>query len=292
MDGMKKYNKTHLMKTLPKNISITILIIITSCESGNISFPKTTFDSPFPKRNINLDKIIGDHLLIKSWLDTLSISISSTRKFNLITNDKTGDTIFLGPICRYRGLYYFNQQLNDSSYWIYAVKITDNLIYGLDTGYDQMLLVDEFIDKGLYPQLVKYQTEDAIRLHPEKRGLKKLFTSIVDSISPDTIINTKETSAFSFENIATGSQIDPEEYELITNVYPNPTRDYINIDLGRNENITYQLINHKSQSVLTGDLTSQKSRIDLLNLPEGIYAMVLQNKKTKQKEVLKIVKVK
>lgn len=280
------------MKTLQTIIWITIVAILVSCKSGNMSFPKTTFDSSFPKRNINLDKFIGDHLIIKTCEDTLSLTINSTRKLNLITNSKTGDTIFLGTVSRFRGLFYFNQQLNDSSYWIYAVKITENLIYGLNTAFDQSLLVDAAIENGLYPELVKYQTPENIRLHPDKRELKKLFTSILDSISPDTIINYREISSAFIDINKIESQIDPEEFEFITKVYPNPAKDYIIIDRGQRDNIVYQIINNKGQSVLNGNLLDKETKIDLVRVPYGVYVLILLNEDTKQKEVIKIMKTK
>ena len=171
-----------------------LTILLSSCDGSleNIfPSPKTRFDSPFPKHNRNLTNILGDNLTIKSGTDTLELKISALKNYNLIINSKNNDTLFKGTVCKFRGLYYFSQQLNDTSFWIYAVKLNDNLIYGIRTSWEQTMLVDKAIEKGNNKKLVKYITADRIRLRTDKRDLTNLFSSIIDSIAPYTILQLK-----------------------------------------------------------------------------------------------------
>lgn len=270
---------------------LTILLLTACSESEEKIFPKTTFDSPFPKRNYDITNIFGNQLSIKTTYDTLILNISATKKSNLITNRITGDTIFFGTICRFRGLYYFNQQLNDSSYWIYAVKINDNLIYGFNSAWDQTLLVDRAIENGLHKKLVKYLSTDRIRLHPDKKEFKNLFSAIIDSITPDTIIMQFNTT-FTYDNDTTGvtRQVDPEDYLFLSKIYPNPATDFVNIELQQKNNITYKLTDIKGKTVLEGRFTDTKNKIDLTGQVDGIYLLTLVNPTDNYKEVTKIIK--
>lgn len=271
---------------------LTILLLTACSESEEKIFPKTTFDSPFPKRNYDITNIFGNQLSIKTPYDTLTLNISATKKSNLITNRITGDTLFFGVVCRFRGLYYFNQQLNDSSYWIYAVKINDNLIYGFNSALGQTLLVDRAIENGLHKKLVKYISTDRIRLHPDKKELKNLFSAIIDSISPDTIImqfNTTYTNDFN-DTTGIARQIDPEDYLFLSKIYPNPATDFVIIELQQKNKITYQLTDINGKTVLEGRFIDTKNKIDLTGQVDGIYLLTLVNLTDNHKEVTKIVK--
>jgi hypothetical protein len=115
---------------------------------------QNTFDAPFPKRNRNLAKILGDTLQIEGRCFPLTFKILYTRKSNLIININTGDTLFKGTVCKYRDLFYFSEQINDTSFRIFALKITDSLIYGFQN-YFQYAQIDSLVAQGKFPQLVK-----------------------------------------------------------------------------------------------------------------------------------------
>lgn len=279
------------MKTLLKLIWITIFVL-TSCEGGKEPLPKTTFNSPFPKRNKDLTNILGEQLSIKQGTDTLSITIAAFKNYNLITNNKNGDTLFKGTVSRFRGLYYFTQQLNDTSFWIYAVKLSDNLIYGLNTAWEQTLFVDRAIENGKHKKLVTYITADQIRLHPDKKELKLLFTSIIDSISPDTIIQFQKLTPSLEDKSKTLIPIDPEEFEFFSKVYPNPTTGLINIELQQKNKFIYQLTDMHGKTILNGQFSDLTNKINLSKQAAGIYYLTLINPEDNQKETTKILKAK
>lgn len=279
------------MKIISQHLTLIAMIFIASCSDLSIIFPKSSFDAPFPKRNINLTYVLGDQITIKTGTDTITLAISAFKENNLITYSGTNDTMFYGKVCRFRGLYYFNQQMNDSSYWIYAVRITDQLIYGLNTEWEQLALVDSAIEKGNHKKLVKYISSDKIRLHLDKRELKKLYAPIIDRIIPDTIIQVHEYTTTLNSTSKNPIAIDPEEFEYLSKAYPNPTADIVNIELQQNSNgIGYSLTNLKGQTLLNGQFLDIKNKIDLSNQPNGIYLLTLTNQATSQKETIKVIK--
>jgi hypothetical protein len=278
------------MKTLRQLFWLTILL--SSCGDSVDYFPKTTFDSPFPKRNRDLTNILGDNLTIKSGTDTLALTISAFKNYNLITNSKTGDTLFKGTVCKFRRLYFFSQQFNDTCFFIYAVKLTDNLVYGLNTAWEQTILVERAIENGQHQKIVKYRSADKIRLHPDKRVLKNIFSVIIDSIPPDTILQFQETTPALTDTTKVVTQIDPEDFEFFSKVYPNPTTDFVNIELQQKNKITYQLTDLNGKTVLQGQFTDTKNKIDLSGQTAGVFYLTLFNPTDNQKETTKIIKTK
>jgi Secretion system C-terminal sorting domain len=285
-----KFNSIFRMKKLLHFFCFTILF--SACGDTNIfeNFPKSTFDSPFPKSNRDLTNILCDTLRVKSGNDTLTLSISAYKNYNLIVDCKSSDTLFKGTVSKYRGLYLFSQQLNDTAYWIYAVKLKDNLIYGLNSALQQTFLIDSAIVKGQHIKLVKYITTESIRLHPNKRELKTLFSSIIETIEPDTILEFNNSSHLLADTSHLVVQIDAEDFDFLSKVYPNPTTDFVNIELQHKSNITYQLSDIYGRIILNGQFTEAKSRIDLTAQGVGAYHLKLVNQKDNQVETIKIVK--
>jgi len=275
------------MKKLLSLAVCTVAIMLNSCEFITVS---TTFDAPFPKRNRNLSNILGDELTIKSGNDTLELKISSTRTNNLITNSQTGDTLFYGKVTKFRGLYYFSERLDDTSCFIYAVKISDKLIYGLNTGWTQMSLAGEEIKKG-NNKLLRYINSDSttIRLHPDKYEMKKLFGSIINKIDPDTILNFKEEEVEERSNFV--METNSEELDYISKAYPNPTKDFVTINLQQKENSSFQLTDLRGNILKEGKINTAAFKIDLSKEQAGIYMLTMINASDKEKETIKIVKV-
>ena len=117
-------------------------------------------------------------------------------------------------------LYPFNEKINDSSYYISALKIKGNLIYGLYDRWSQLYEVDDIIIKGNNKKLVKFISRDTtkIRLHVDKKELKDLFNSIINSVIPDTIINYDESNFEVINEIEPKTQPENDENENVIKV--------------------------------------------------------------------------
>lgn len=278
-----------------KNLILFLIGIVTlaSCDDGKTHRPLSTFDAPFPKRNKNLSMILGNRITIKTATnDTLILKITSNPNNNLIINSQTGDTVFFGTVCKFRGLYYFSEQVNDSSYWIYAVKIAEPLIYGLTKGWMQLFYVDDAVIYGANKKLVKYINADTsiIRLYSDKRELKKLFSSIFKYEKPDTIINLQNTVPLAVDSTTIMAAIDPEDFNYFLKAYPNPTSGIITIELQQKNIPEYQLSDLKGNIIFEGKFENFSNKMDLSRQQPGMYTLTIINANDKQKESIKIMK--
>lgn len=230
--------------------------------------------------------------MVKSNGDTLTLKITSTKNDNLIIDSETGDTLFFGSVCKYRDLYYFNQKVNDSSYYISAVKITGKLIYGLN--YDrwfQFYEVDNKITKGNNKKLIKSINHDTtvIRLHPDKKELRNLFTSIINNIEPDTILNYDKSNFNVVDKIESVTEPEQDENGNVLKVYPNPATDFITIELKHKNKSSFQLADGNGRTILQGQLNELVNKIDIGNHPTGTYFLTVNNLGENEKETIKIV---
>jgi hypothetical protein len=250
-----------------------------------------TFDAPFPKRNRNLQRILGDSIVVFGKCGSTNLRILSTNAYNLIINTQTNDTIFKGTVCRYRDLYYLSEQINKISYRIYALKITDSSIYGLQN-YFQYHQIDTAISNGSYPKLVKYmdQNKKLIRLHPDKKELRRLFTSIIDKTEPFEIFLRYPIPKNSIEEDLTNT-IEPDDFEMLSKAYPNPVKDILHIDLQQKPKATpYFVSDIKGKIVMQGQFHDISNKIDVSRLLNGSYILTI-NTSDKQKETIKIIKI-
>lgn len=271
---------------------LLILIIIFSCKKAEApaeEMPISTFDSPFPKNNKQLDRIFGETLLVKNYNDTLVLNIKSNKYTNLITS-KEGDTLFYGKVCKYRDYYYFNHKVNDTSYYISAFKIKGDLIYGLDFG-PQFFAVDKNILKGVYKKELVFINSDTsvIRLKTNKVELKKLFTIIMNNTVPDTLIQPKSTINTISKNelVTEKDEDDSENLEYSVKAYPNPAVDYINVET--NKKSSFQLFNSSNKLILEGQLNDVKNKIDISNQQSGLYFLIVKNIENNQSKTMKIL---
>ena len=279
---------------------MAIIAIVTSC--GPSTSYDISYDSSFPKQNKDLTKILGNSLTIKHDSDTIRLLISSAKGFNLIVDSKTGDTLFFGKVCRYRGFYFFNIKNNDTNYSIYPVMIKDNLIYGLIDPYQQMNdFATEIFKRGEKQKMVRYFNEVVssdksltlrkYRLHPDKKELKRIYAPIMDSIVPDTIINYQEISSVLTSSTSLISQMEPEDFEQISKVYPNPAKDAVNIELRNREILNFQMYNSEGMLIKQGRFSEIINKLDLTGIEAGVYSITLVKPVTNEKETVKIIKV-
>jgi len=93
-------------------------------------------------------------------------------------------------------------------------------------------------------------------------------------------------------DIATGgsSIIDLANDISLINIYPNPSKNTINIDLGSNDlqNSSIQLINVLGEVIMNQPVIQQKNTIDLSNYPIGNYLIQFNN--NKGSKTLKVIK--
>lgn len=95
-----------------------------------------------------------------------------------------------------------------------------------------------------------------------------------------------------------GTQIAYEVTELLSvdeenlvslNIYPNPTSDFISINLKENTNLDYKLLDLSGKEIESGTLSNLENKINLNALNTAVYLLnIYQN--SKQLKSYKIVK--
>ena len=90
----------------------------------------------------------------------------------------------------------------------------------------------------------------------------------------------------------TVAQIDPEHFEFFSKVYPNPTTDFVNIELQQKNKIAYKLTDLNGRTILQGQFADIINKIDLSKQTAGIYYLTLINLTDNQKETTKIIRTK
>lgn len=271
------------------------------------------FDAPFSKRNYDLTKILGDTFQIYGTCEILTFRILYSKKNTLIINAETDDTTFNGTVCVFKDLYYLTEKIENNSYRISALKITDSFIYGLQS-YFQYYQVDTAITNGSYPKLIKFveQNKNNIVLHTKKRKLRQLFTSIINSTKPfefvkpysisktpnkEDLSNTVEqddevktdSTEPNFEVLS--NSIKAEGLNIIAKVYPIPAKDIIHVDLQQNIGKTdYFLSDMKGKILMQGQFNDINNKIDVSRLANGTYTLSVVKSK-QQRETIKIFKI-
>ena len=138
--------------------------------------------------------------------------------------------------------------------------------------------------------MVKETASDKIILHPEKKEMKKLFSAIVDSLLPDTMLQRKALPNEFAGEINTAAEIDPDDFELFSKVYPNPARDVLAIELHEKNKIEYELSDLQGRIVMKGEFNELINKIDISGQAQGIYHLTLTNPPDKKREAVKIIK--
>jgi len=132
-----------------------------------------------------------------------------------------------------------------------------------------------------------------IKLTPEKKVMKIIYRSILDSLPSDTIIdffgveNTHELKTT--ENtiyISEPNEISSEE--IIVKLYPNPANDYIIIETKDLLDNTYRISNTKGQIVLSGKINSEEFKIDVSEFNTGTFFINVDQENGKS-ETLKFI---
>ena len=75
--------------------------------------------------------------------------------------------------------------------------------------------------------------------------------------------------------------------ELISKIYPNPTENFLNVHLNAIENLKYQLIDLSGRIVMSGELSTLQSKIELTSLEASIYVFNIQ----KDNSIIKSYKI-
>ncbi len=284
---------------------LIVLFLISACTDSNYGI-KSSFDRPFPKRTKNLTCTLGNEFSLRIENDTLNFKVTFNRKNreNFIIQENTNDTLFAGTVCKYRGLYYFNSQLNDTTYWIYAIKIENGTIRGLNSGWIQMAAWDSKFENLLKkPDKAKINKspilnyvdsiKGIIRLTPDKKEMKKFYEVIIDSLPAYTLIDWHEPiQEIEIEQEITTKDLketDNDNLEIIVNLYPNPAKDHVTLNIRDIGTFQYCIYDNNGQLIYSGQLTNKMNNIDISDYNSGIYFVRVYPADKEEIETVKLI---
>ncbi|MCH8904240.1 MAG: T9SS type A sorting domain-containing protein [Bacteroidetes bacterium] len=252
------------------------------------------FDNKVKGRN-PLD-LIGDYVLITHDGDTVlrdTISISRIYKSNYLIERNGQDTLYLGEIRKKKGMYFLNQYDPGDQHWdINAFKIANDSIYNFYSaiwGYHVSL-----IDSGYFKKYEKTTKEDITTyfIHNEKKETLKAFAIIINDakgIRFEPLYLNGDTLRESI-NLSDFGMISRQQTELKFKLYPNPFSDVITIEqLGENE-INLRIMDLSGQILKEANFSSSSIKLNLSQLPAGIYIAEISYGRNAASTAVKIVK--
>lgn len=75
---------------------------------------------------------------------------------------------------------------------------------------------------------------------------------------------------------------------VVYNIYPNPTKGVINIDVDGRENNEFNLYDIRGKQVQTFKCNNNRCNLDLSDMPSGIYILrTIYNNKSKEWKIIK-----
>lgn len=288
-----------MLKIIP--FLLLFSLFMTSCDEAE----KITYIDKFPKRKKDLRWKLGNSFMVKNGKDTSNYSIKydDASKTNYIISE-SNDTIFKGSISKYRGLYYFDYQLNDTSFWIYTVEINTGIfdevktIRGMGEMYSQMLMLKEEIEKGNFSSLIQYKdtNENNYRLEPDKKIMHEFYTAAIDSFKYDTLILKEDIISEKIENdlnilIDESISVDFEDYLIYSNVFPNPFAESFTIKLNESSNYKYELFDKSGKLMQSAVFKGYTKKVNAGNLSSGLYILKITDLNTNNSEDLKLIKL-
>lgn len=140
-----------------------------------------------------------------------------------------------------------------------------------------------FLDNTLQAQVLNTLTSgnslsDTLSIG-NRRNLNRGLNGLIDDIRVYNRVLSKSEVNIIFNEVITGVNFINDQNKI--NIYPNPTKDFINIDCGNYSNLTgnsIKIINALGQIVLSTSINQQQSIIDLSNIKsKGLYFIQVSN---------------
>jgi hypothetical protein len=274
-----------------------IAFSIFGCNPANVPQPDIAFQTPFPKRSINLELLFGNEITLANANDTqiLKLSFNRETRENTISRANKGDTIFHGRVSRFRKLLYFSEYIADSAYTIYAVKLQGDQVQGLGTGHEQMNALLPLVGVDPYFQLVKYsetnENKKVYRLAYDRLKMEKFYKGVVDSLPVWKILKQNNVTVEPRDtSIASSPEIVARQTGgMITNVFPNPATEQFTIEFSEEGSFRVELYNTSGQQLKNINLQGRSGVCELNDVKPGIYIVKVTELESKERASFRLM---
>jgi hypothetical protein len=101
----------------------------------------------------------------------------------------------------------------------------------------------------------------------------------------ESVIKTRSTEGlilnqgFQQGNLSVTTLSEREEMDFMMEIYPNPVKSKLTIETDKRGQL-YQLVNLDGQVVKSGRIENREMQMDFSGLPQGMYILKINNRKT------------
>lgn len=250
---------------------LVVYLLLSSCDGALIGWqPAATFDPVAVPRPANLARVLGPAMTLVGPTDTLHLRVSfapTTGVTTFVAAGSTQDTLRVRAF-RFRGYYYLVETLPNTRQLVHAVRIRRGSVQGLGTGPEQMSALSRLVQKGEWPELVRYRNpgNDSICVRFDKKTLRLFFEAQADSlpiyrIQPATSGAARTTRPVGVPLPAVSSY----------SVYPNPAQMEATVSFGSDARRVTQLYSAAGVLLRTYPTDASQLTFPVEHLPAGTY---------------------
>ncbi|MBC8084255.1 MAG: T9SS type A sorting domain-containing protein [Hymenobacter sp.] len=235
--------------------------------------PPVSFDRYSVRQPLDLTQVLGREARLLSAQDTLELRVryDSATGLNLITDATTGDTLQRVWVTRHRQLHYFIWPINDTCYWVHAVRIRRGQVQGLTDASRQIKHLEQAVRAGRFAHLVRYQDSatGVLRLRFEPKALRKFYTTVLDSL-PSYRMGPRLNRA---ATVRSASSPTPHPEPLLQALYPNPATGAVTLRLASRRSCEVTIFMITGELVQVSPVLTAASTLDVRQLPAGRYVV-------------------
>ena len=270
---------TYLLYLSRLSTWLCILFLTVGCqpEETFLTWPPSVYFEPYAVRHpLNLTRVLGEKVQLVSIQDTLAMHIvyEPTTGLNLLTNAANGDTLQRVWVTHYRRLYYFTWPINDTCYWVHAVRIRRGQVQGITDPYEQMKQLEHAIRTGRFPEILRHQDsiKGTMRLQFNRNVLRRFYAATLDSLPVYHIASYLPKPDSPPPPVA--AQLPPTTTApLLRNLYPNPATDVVHVTLASSSPCKLSVFDMAGRLMLATPAIPAVSILDVHQLPAGRYVV-------------------
>lgn len=284
----------HLLKAL------ILLVLLSSCEEeSNSIYVKpilTSFTEPFPKKGYDITRVLGNELSLQTNNSTKHYLLdyySADRSTVIRTVD--GDTLYNGPISRYRGLYFLTETSPDSTFWISCFEVNDDNVIGFLQREKLLRLIDDsfsfyFEKPSEKPSYLTKCSEDGITFITEEKILKNLFNAFINKLETETILAVDEETTVDDSDTITYIDQTVGTLNFIEEYLPNPVDKNLTLKFLKSGKYHIDIRTAEGDKLEDFEFKGDITEIDFTNKSAGVYLISVTKRLRKSIDTIKVVK--
>ena len=196
-------------------------------------------------------------------------------RMNFIINPESGDTLDQFQLLRNKKTWFIIRPDLEGKYTVQALKFIGDTLIGWNSEYEQMKMVDGFIDRE---ELIMDTLSNVFHIKAEKTEMVDLFSEILEGLEKKYVLIRGEEE-LDFEEVQLES-IKTDEYsgeDLISNMYPVPVSEILHLKLSVDGNYYVEVLSTSGEQVYKNELAGNKIDMDLSELKDGVYLLLIKN---------------